>query len=675
MANFHTKSGTAFRFLLVSLIVGWLVGLGSACSVGEEKSDSSKAKNPGDVASGKEGDPPAAGTQTPTAAQNGNEETSDGSRSGEVPVLADPTDPHSGLGTGDLGSVTTLQSKLDSVTPATEQEVVQFFQSDCQACHMSGGGFASFWSTNFLELNKSMIRSDPDAHKVFQTIVNAIEGFATPSPMPKDNLPQAGSERFNTFLKTIEWYINEAPEVAVNAYMEYQHVNPFGNDVDITFNYTCPKPVKFRTYLSRVTFDAFGRYPTDADFAFFAENGGFGKEDIVTEEMRRSVARAIFSQTSWRQEFLDVGLHNFARKLSGASELSAATSETAEPAGGDDLLKPALTASEAEDLKDEFYQLLLRNIDASGREVLPYADLLLGNTVPATLNTKELYGCSIKLLGGEKWDECDISVQNPLRQSYFTSFSFLASKPSSFLLDNNNYGRVATLYFFIRGQSLQAATNGPRGETVNPLPSCLKSKDTRGHKVGDVFGPFGSVQIPHTGNVCQFCHIGSNLANGSIVFRAFGKWGQSFFKEDFTGRSDVASIPGVSEALKSQRRSTENPRDESLTFDVDTAFLASLLPDSSGKFTDEQACVTSDSSAVLVNSVKDLARTLIGDGRELARGLARHIPRGISNINGTNSELIQEMEAAFREGGGRLMPMFEAYFASETFACGNEGAQ
>ena len=57
------------------------------------------------------------------------------------------------------------------------------------------------------------------------------------------------------------------------------------------------------------------------------------------------------------------------------------------------------------------------------------------------------------------------------------------------------------------------------------------------------------------------------------------------------------------------------------------------------------------------------------EGIHLASGLARHLPRGVSNVAQTNNELIKNMKKAWTEGNGMLMPIFEAYFKSETYSC------
>jgi len=59
----------------------------------------------------------------------------------------------------------------------------------------------------------------------------------------------------------------------------------------------------------------------------------------------------------------------------------------------------------------------------------------------------------------------------------------------------------------------------------------------------------------------------------------------------------------------------------------------------------------------------------LGDGAVLARGLARYVPKAISNSNSTNLEIMTKMYDAYNRGSGKLGPVFEAYFSSDTYAC------
>jgi hypothetical protein len=57
------------------------------------------------------------------------------------------------------------------------------------------------------------------------------------------------------------------------------------------------------------------------------------------------------------------------------------------------------------------------------------------------------------------------------------------------------------------------------------------------------------------------------------------------------------------------------------------------------------------------------------DGRVVAGGLARHLPRAMSNLSTTTEEIIIKVKEASESGKGLLAPMITAYFSTETFAC------
>lgn len=581
---------------------------------------------------------------------------------------------HPGADDKSGNSAPLLLTKLDKVTKATEAEVAKYFRSRCVVCHGPGGANTSLWTVDFDGINRTVLATDSQATAVFQTLVNAVEKRPKPAPMPFGVNLESSPEDENQHLKVLKWYLEEVPEVAVSAWLDYRQFNPYGPDTKISFDFQCKTPVSFRAFLTRLTLDAFDRLPTSAELSTF---GAASLDAPVTAELRKAVSTRLIADRKWRGEFLEKGFRRFALKLSGADAIRKSGNPGEKPAGTagvPDAEKAGLTFEEADQLKQEFYQILLGNIDQNtGLEKKKYQEILLGNEVFVSDVTRNLYGCPGRPEQGQ-WIACDMKTAsgNNLRQSYFTSFGYLASLPSSFLIDNNNYARTSALYFFIRGVPLKAATNGPTGGAVAELPSCLKSKDTRGHQAGTSFSPIGTIQIPLTGNVCQTCHIERNLANGSLVFRPFGSWGQSLTSSDLDKHGE--KIPGVTEALKMQRRGLKDPKDPKLdnVTNVDLKFLKALMPDASGTFDGEEACLVVDGQQKKLNNVKELAEFLIADGRPLGAGMARHIPKAMSNLSQTNSELINLMERTFMESDGKILPLFQAYFASETYSCRNQ---
>jgi hypothetical protein len=67
--------------------------------------------------------------------------------------------------------------------------------------------------------------------------------------------------------------------------------------------------------------------------------------------------------------------------------------------------------------------------------------------------------------------------------------------------------------------------------------------------------------------------------------------------------------------------------------------------------------------------VKALAQKIASSDRAVAKGLARHVPRALSNLSSTTLEIQDRVVGAYEKNDGKLGPVFEAYFSSETYAC------
>jgi hypothetical protein len=196
---------------------------------------------------------------------------------------------------------------------------------------------------------------------------------------------------------------------------------------------------------------------------------------------------------------------------------------------------------------------------------------------------------------------------------------------------------------------------------VKPLPQCLKTKDHRGTIAGDTVAPYGTAKIPASGNLCQSCHISRNLAAGSILFRPFRSNGLIVKASSLDG-----SDPEVIEATK-PGHVTQTGRDgEKVQVDLDT--LRGLLNWADGT---EEACWSGpgpDDGEVL-QSVKSLAEKVASSDRLLAKGLARIVPRALSNLESTSFEVQNTTIESYEKNGGKLQAIFENYFSTETYAC------
>lgn len=527
---------------------------------------------------------------------------------------------------------------LKDVTPLTDAEAVQFLNEQCADCHNTkNGSVRSFWPLEVETFDKAKLVTDTMAPTIYMALVMKAKDIVggKPSAMPPRALKDTDNK---SLLSLIKWMEVEVPAAASEAKTRYGNGDGTNGSVGVVLNFKCAEPATYRTYMRRVVNDAFSREPTAAELTF----AGHDPDAKATLKDRQAVADRMFSDAGWKAEFVDKALRKFAEKVGGSADIRAI--------GG-------LTEPQAEDLKAEFYQLIRANW-----ETLSFRDILLLDKVPVTTNTASLYeGCSAPASG---WSMCDLKAP---RGSYFTTASYLASKPSSFLRENNNYGRAALMHFIVRGDVFRAAFDQDGGaEVVKDLPACLKSKDFRGKKTGAQVAWRGAAAIPASANLCQSCHIERQMAAGSILFRPFSVGGMIFRNSaampgtvqlnqdpDFVAAvaPDIVNQVGLAGPLEV----------------VDETFLQALLAGND----DEAACVPGRSGQpdTSLKTVKDLANYLVGDGKVLAGGLARHIPRAISNLDRTSEEIIVKVNDAFTAGNGKLGPVFRAYFASETYGC------
>lgn len=70
-----------------------------------------------------------------------------------------------------------------------------------------------------------------------------------------------------------------------------------------------------------------------------------------------------------------------------------------------------------------------------------------------------------------------------------------------------------------------------------------------------------------------------------------------------------------------------------------------------------------------VSNVGDLTKHFVGDGKVLVNGLSRYLPSVLFNMGTTNQEIVAAVASAYTRGEGKLLPVFEAFFNTQTFAC------
>ena len=87
----------------------------------------------------------------------------------------------------------------------------------------------------------------------------------------------------------------------------------------------------------------------------------------------------------------------------------------------------------------------------------------------------------------------------------------------------------------------------------------------------------------------------------------------------------------------------------------------------------EKTCVVDNqlgsTSTIEVKNVGEFIEALIKDESKIASGLARHFPRAFSNLPNSSNEIIARISKSYEENDGKLLPMMEEYFKSETFSC------
>ena len=528
-----------------------------------------------------------------------------------------------------LPKVEEKTTPIPLIEPLADDEVKIYFVENCAGCHAKGdknfadGKFASFWSFNPSNYDGEAVKIDLDAPRVYQTIINRFKSSAnSPAAMPPLG------ENFNSQIteRLFVWYKKNAPTILTDVAHLFPNNAKYDNgDVKVDLSFKCSNPATFRQYVRRVTNDAFSREPTPSELSL----GGPNPDLPTTKQNREMITNRLANE--WRAEFIEKGLKKFAYKVSGAADIS---------------YDSAIDSS----LREEFYQILKYNYDS-----MSFKDILLSSNVMVNKDTAELYGCPVP---AKDWELCQMKAP---RNGYFSTIGFLASKPSSFLIGNNNYGRMALAHFIIHGETLSPATNGPAGETVKPINSCLTSIDRRGTINNDgSIAPKGSMAIPESGNICQSCHISRNLATASILFRPFNGRGDLY--NIFTIKND----PGFKAA-------TEAPwvlPDGTGTKPVTEEFLQKIL---SGD--NEKSCIISANSTKVVASLNELMAALIGDGQVLSKGLTRHMARSLSNLPSISIESLETTRVAYDAGNGRLEPLFKSYFGTETYSCEKIGGQ
>lgn len=515
----------------------------------------------------------------------------------------------------------------------------------CAGCHSPGGSGSKVWA--------KANGSEAD----WKEFAAASKASVSAGRMPVGKF--VGKER-DEWLGVLAYFQRRMPMVVADARGKY-HGQKLDLGAALDVNYSCGKIRTGRQFINDLTMNALNRPPNLFELSLVPNI-----EKPVSKQTRELLVARL--QNQWKNEFIENGLKKFSEKVSSAEKV-----------------RNSLLISDSqlkEDIAGEFYQLV-KSASSAGKS---YKDILLSNQVYATKLTGPMYNetCKekTKSLQVGQYVECNLTDNDSPRSTFFTTLGFLASKSSSMFQENNNYGRVAAMNEVIRGEPLRANTAGEKGETINPLPTCLSSQDWRVMRQDDSHAPRGTMSVPASGNFCQGCHVRRNLAAGAIAFRPFGPIGEFLTYEKIVALNNAdpkdPNLQNHELALKGMISTSTAPASwalmspenngAKLPFSID--FYSSLLNIGMG-FKQERGCIVDGPSEkpISVTKVSDLVNHILSDDLVLARGLARIVPRALSNRNSTNAEVIDAITQAWSKNNGQLIPVLQAYFATNTYVC------
>jgi hypothetical protein len=524
--------------------------------------------------------------------------------------------------------------------PFGDDEALSYLNRECAACHgIDDSGKpainASQWAMP-KQVTRGWLESTADTADVYQTLLLASQRKAEGFPVAMPPVALSDDAKHAEVDRMLAWMRITQPLAVLNANEIYG--NPSADTTPPDVSFTCEKNATLRRFLSNFTLAAFERGPT------VDEINALPAADLdadVKPEARKAIV-AQLTDGAHKAEFVQHGLKRLATAIGGAPNIA--------PGG-------PLTPAIAKELEDEFYALAKDRWDTA-----TYRSLFHDDTVMVTRSTAPLYGCAPPTAEGA--DARVACTMTGPRHGFFSTLGFLNSKQSSFLVTNNNYGRVGFLYFTLFGGVPRAATSGPTGSTAAALPSCLEGTDSRSL----VGAAFGTRAIPEVGAFCQGCHLYKGLAAGSVLFRPFSTRGFLYDTAAIAaGQGGPVATGDEDFVLKNALLADRKQPDGSLT-KVDNAFLSSLA---SGALDAPLSCLpTSDPNKPFVTfkHIGELTDFLLARSISLATGFARHAHRAFANSSTPSAEMILRVHGALSKDG-TMLDLATAYFDSDSFAC------
>jgi hypothetical protein len=524
--------------------------------------------------------------------------------------------------------------------PFGDDEALSYLTRECAACHGTDESGVPAINASQWQLpagnkpTRIWLESTTDTADVYQSLLLASqrkrEGF--PVAMPPAALDD-DAKRVEVG-RMLAWMRITQPLAVLDANETYGNA---GEKTPPNVTFTCTKQATLRRFVSSFMLAAYERAPTvDEINALPAAD----LDQPVKPEARQAIVGQLANAGGPKNEFVAHGLKRLATAIGGAPNIA--------PGG-------PLTPEIAKELEDEFYSLLQDRWDTA-----KYRSLFQDNTVMATASTAPLYGCAPPAEGGPARTAC--TMTGP-RHGFFSTLGFLNSKQSSFLVTNNNYGRVGFLYFTLFGGVPRAATSGPAGAAAAALPSCLEGSDSRSL----VGAAFGTRAIPEVGAYCQGCHLYKGLAAGSVLFRPFSTRGFLYDAAEVAAGKDTPGDEAfvLKNALLADRK--VDTTGDAIT-KVDTAFLSSLATSS---LEAPLSCLpTSDPNKPFITfkHIGELTDFLLARSVSLATGFTRHAHRAFANSSTPSAEMILRVYGALNKEG-TMLDLATAYFNSDSFAC------
>ena len=443
----------------------------------------------------------------------------------------------------------------DKAVPFDDAAAFAWLTQECAGCHgvdASGDPAinASFWAMPST-MTRTFLESSTDTADVYQTLMYRYQAQNGTQPVAMPPLATTYDAAHDAGLaRAIAWMRATLPLAVFDAEALYEGAAITPQEVKAalaTLDFQCAVTSTLRRFLANFTLAAYDREPLAAELAAWPD----GALDQAVTPAQRSTIVADLGSPSGQAGFRASGLSRLATAIGGAPGVTP---------------KGAVTRAAATDLASELYQLMAANAGS-----WPYARFFQDDTVMVTANTAPLYGPSCTPpaagKGAPAWTAC--SLEAP-RHGFFTTLGFLNSKPSSFLQTNNNYGRVAYLYFTLYGGMPKAATSGPTGADTPPSPDCLETTDQRSL----VGASFGTAAVPEVGVLCQGCHLRKGMAAGSVLFRPFSQTGLVYDPAQLALGNDTG---GDDPTLLTEAQTAVNGAPGAALQPVTPAFLADLL--------------------------------------------------------------------------------------------------